>query len=124
VFRIERVIAMDEARVAALLAEEEVRIRSVMSDLESGGVVGHSGLHEHLKAVEDTSMDGGSELAERSLQLGFLERLKDELEDVEWARRELEEGRYGRCRACGKAIADERLEVMPTTKFCVDHAAA
>lgn len=67
-------------------------------------------------------MDGGSELAERSFQLGLAEKLQNELEGVIRARADLAEGRYGRCLTCGVAIADERLEAMPTAQYCIAHA--
>ena len=113
---------MDESRAAQLLANEEVRIRTVIAGLESGGVVGHSGLHEHLEEVQDRTLDGGTELAERSFQLGLLEQLEGELQKVAQSRTNLAEGRYGKCATCGVHIADERLLAMPTTEYCVKHA--
>jgi DnaK suppressor protein len=34
----------------------------------------------------------------------------------------LDEGRYGRCAVCGKAIDDERLEARPEAATCREHA--
>lgn len=36
----------------------------------------------------------------------------------------LEEGTYGECASCGKAIAPARLEAIPYTALCVDCASA
>jgi hypothetical protein len=35
----------------------------------------------------------------------------------------MDEGTYGTCESCGKAIAKERLEAIPFTRFCVVCAA-
>jgi hypothetical protein len=35
------------------------------------------------------------------------------------ALRRMDEGNYGTCEACGKAIAKERLDAIPFTRFCV-----
>ena len=46
-----------------------------------------------------------------------------ELADVDRALERLDQGTYGRCDACGEAIAEERLEVVPAARFCVQHQA-
>lgn len=35
----------------------------------------------------------------------------------------LDEGEYGYCVTCGEPIAEERLDLLPATPFCRDHAA-
>ena len=34
----------------------------------------------------------------------------------------LDRGEYGRCVICGRAIPDERLELVPETPYCVEDA--
>ena len=46
-------------------------------------------------------------------------RLRDQLDDAERALARLDDGTYGRCEGCGRAIPDERLEARPATSFCV-----
>ncbi len=48
--------------------------------------------------------------------------LRRELDDVESAIARLAEGTYGTCVVCGAQIPDERLEAMPATKWCIEHA--
>ena len=111
---------MDIMEAAELLTQEEVRVRGLLSDLESGGVVGHSGSEEHLMPVEEA--DSGAELAERELELGLLRSLEDELDSIERSRGRLREGRYGTCTTCGSDIGDERLRAVPTAAQCITHA--
>ena len=45
------------------------------------------------------------------------------LEDLDAAELRREEGTYGVCEVCGRRIPLARLEVRPTARTCVDHAA-
>jgi RNA polymerase-binding transcription factor DksA len=82
------------------------------SEDESTGELSH--LHQHMADV-------GSETFEREKDFSILEQVEAELADVERALRRLDDGSYGTCEACGTAIADDRLEAMPATRFCVQH---
>lgn len=46
-------------------------------------------------------------------------RLVAEFREAERAQTELEQGRYGICQRCGRAIPAARLEIKPTTRTCV-----
>ena len=82
------------------------------SEDEASGDLSH--LHQHLA-------DTGSDTFEREKDFSILEQVEAELADVERALKRLDDGSYGTCEACGGAIADERLEAMPATRFCVEH---
>jgi RNA polymerase-binding protein DksA len=49
-------------------------------------------------------------------------QLQDQLGDVEAALARIDDGAYGTCEVCGQEIAAARLEAMPSTRFCIDHA--
>lgn len=113
---------MDAAETELALAHEEVRVRKLVAQLEEGGMVGHTGLTEHLLPVEDRSPHGGAELAERELELGLLQDLEAELHAIDRARVRLREGKFGFCSTCGGPIGALRLEAVPATEHCVEHA--
>ncbi|WP_421120074.1 TraR/DksA family transcriptional regulator [Aquihabitans daechungensis] len=48
--------------------------------------------------------------------------LQDQLDDVETALARIDAGSYGACEVCEKPITAARLEAMPSTRFCIDHA--
>jgi RNA polymerase-binding transcription factor DksA len=48
--------------------------------------------------------------------------LQIDLTDVEGALARLDDGTYGTCTVCGAQIAPARLEAMPATPYCIDHA--
>ena len=47
----------------------------------------------------------------------------EELRMIEAAFQRLAEGEYGYCVNCGERIAEERLDLIPATPFCRNHAA-
>ena len=48
--------------------------------------------------------------------------LQDQLSDVESALVRLDDGTYGVCQVCESPVSPARLEAMPSTRFCIDHA--
>ena len=51
---------MDDTEAALALSHEEVRVRELLVSLETGGIIGHTGLTEQLLPVEDRSPGGGA----------------------------------------------------------------
>ena len=114
---------MDEQEARDRLAEERERLEELRRGFDAE--------HLHDESEEDSSSelshidnhpaDIGSDTFEREKDFSILEQVEAELDDVERALRRLDEGSYGRCQACGEPIADERLEAMPATRFCLRH---
>ena len=46
-----------------------------------------------------------------------------EMRMIDAALQRIAEGEYGFCVTCGERISEERLDVVPGTPFCRDHAA-
>ncbi|HEX2153039.1 MAG TPA: TraR/DksA C4-type zinc finger protein [Acidimicrobiia bacterium] len=65
--------------------------------------------------------DAGTETFERTKDLAVEEQLEASIGDIDDALRRLEEGKYGRCLACGRPIEEERLEALPEARFCLEH---
>jgi len=76
---------------------------------------------EHTAADEGFA-DSGQVAAEKGEYQALAAQLRVELEEVERALRKLDEGTYGICETCGQPIAAARLEVMPATRYCIEHA--
>ena len=64
--------AFEEREAAMLLAADELRVRTLLTQLESGGVISHTGADEHLVPVEDRTFDGGAEQVRRAAVGGWL----------------------------------------------------
>jgi DnaK suppressor protein len=98
-----------------LLEIEQANLLSELSEL--GFDDGKTGL-EYDANFADTSQV----TAERGEAEALAGKLKDTLEEVHAAIGRLDEGTYGRCEVDGEAISPARLEAMPATRFCIDHA--
>jgi len=71
--------------------------------------------------VQDTSdaAEATEATAEAMQQITLESRT---LEQVEDALNRMERGEYGNCATCGRPIPDARLEALPWTPYCLDHA--
>src|SRR5690606_9994827 len=74
--------------------------------------------------ADNESADTASDLYEQERSLTMRYRYRDRLADVELALQRIRDGSYGRCAACGETIPEGRLDAMPETPYCVDHAAS
>jgi len=63
--------------------------------------------------------DSAQSTAERNKVLAVVERLRENLHDVDLALSKIEKGTYGICERCGNPISPERLEAIPYARLCV-----
>ena len=68
--------------------------------------------------------DGTTEAISRLTDIGVGRSLEGSLERVMRALEKLDEGTYGDCDICGRAIPDARLEAIPDSVLCITCAAA
>ncbi len=71
---------------------------------------------------DENFADSAQVAAEQGENLSLAASLREQLTGVEGALSRIDAGTYGACEVCGKTIAAPRLEAMPTTPFCIDHA--
>ena len=55
-------------------------------------------------------------------QASLREETERRLQDVEHALERIDEGTYTQCEVCGTEIAEERLDAVPMTRRCIEHA--
>ncbi len=97
-----------------LLENERRQLQSELSELghgEGGGL-------DYDPNFADTSQV----TAERGEADVLAGQLQETLDEVALALGRLEDGTYGTCEECGVAIAPARLEAMPATRYCINHA--
>jgi DnaK suppressor protein len=61
-----------------------------------------------------------SQVFEQQRDLALRERNEQHLAQVEDALRRLDAGTFGMCTNCGRPIAPERLEAIPSAAHCID----
>ncbi|MFC7448280.1 TraR/DksA family transcriptional regulator [Rhodococcus daqingensis] len=102
-------------RIAAEQAATERRIESLnarLNDILDGS---------ELTSNDDEHDPEGSTIAfERAQVASLLGDARQELDDLEAARRRVDDGSYGICVKCGRPIGTERLDVLPAVLRCID----
>lgn len=75
-----------------------------------------------LSSYDNHPADMGTELFERQKDIALNEHTEKELADINEALHAIAQGTYGICSECGRDIPFERLEAVPTTDRCIEHA--
>jgi RNA polymerase-binding transcription factor DksA len=97
-----------------LLEDERRQLLAELAELgfgEGGGL-----------AYDPNFADSSQVTAERGEAGVLAGQLQDTLDEVASALVRLEDGTYGRCEVCGETIGPARLEAMPATRYCINHA--
>ncbi len=104
------------------LEAERERLRDVVSDVRAEMPADGDEVNaQELSVVDQHPADVATEVFEREKDRGLLQQVEGELADVEHALDRLEAGQYGRCEVCGVEIPEERLEAVPTARYCLRH---
>jgi RNA polymerase-binding protein DksA len=104
-------MAVEETDPRAALEEEREQLKAQLAEHVVDGV------------HDDTNFaDSGQVAAEQGENRALVGQLEETLTEVERALAKLDEGAYGKCESCGKAIGEARLEAMPATRYCIDCA--
>jgi DnaK suppressor protein len=96
-----------------LLSEERHDLEAKLDELGADG----RGL-----TYDSNFADSSQVTAERSEAENLVNSLRETLEEVVHALDKLENGTYGKCEVCGDDISPARLEAMPATRYCIEHA--
>jgi RNA polymerase-binding transcription factor len=96
------------------LEDERARLSAQISALQVG--------HEESLAYDENFADSGQVAAEQGENKALLNQLNDQLAEITRALAKMDKGTYGLCERCGEPIAEARLEAMPATRFCINHA--
>lgn len=97
-----------------LLEDERRQLQAELSELgygEEGGL-----------KYDPNFADSSQVTAERGEVEVLAGQLRESLAEVARAIARLEDGSYGVCEVCGQPINPARLEAMPATRFCINHA--
>jgi DnaK suppressor protein len=97
----------------AALEEEAEALRARVHELDAA---------EDDLSYDDNFADSGQVAAERGENKVLYEQLRREIDDIEHALARMDEGTYGTCEVCGNEIGAARLEMLPATRFCIEHA--
>jgi RNA polymerase-binding transcription factor DksA len=94
------------------LEAEVERLRGQIELLEPGGTLSY----------DEGFADSGQVAAEQGENKALVNQFRKELEETQRALDKFDEDAYGLCERCGQPIAEARLEAMPATRYCIEHA--
>jgi len=99
------------ARIREMLTQQRQRLLSVVQSTQAQ-------MAEKNGDLADLS-DRASEGFEDELAVGLMAVEAAQLDDIDAALQRLDEGSYGICEDCGRAIPRKRLEVLPFARRCL-----
>lgn len=102
------------ATLRAQLEAERDSLQHQLAELRASG--------DKSLTFDENFADSGQVAAEQGESRLLAASLSDQLQEVDRALRKFDAGTYGKCETCGEDIADARLEAMPATRYCIDHA--
>jgi DnaK suppressor protein len=104
---------MDTEHFKKLLLAKRRELRASLATLEGeASASGEAEVRDYTDAA--TASEGTSETIEEGSMVS------QTLEEVQDALRRIEDGTYGKCTICGRAIAPARLEAIPWTPYCLE----
>lgn len=114
---------MNETRARRLLLTEARRLSAVHDTID--GDLAAVASEADTRPVSDAWGPGGAALLlDHEVEESLRAVVGDERAEVAFALARVDLGTYGTCVACGTVIPDERLELVPATRFCVACEAA
>jgi RNA polymerase-binding transcription factor DksA len=114
---------IDETTARRLLDDERRRLEEALALTRHDLAEERLGRADELAAYDQHPAEQGTEVSDAERDLGLQSDFEARLQENDGARRRVEQGSYGICDACGEAIPAERLEALPSTRFCTAHAA-
>jgi DnaK suppressor protein len=95
-------------------AATQARIAAMTVDLDA---VAKASAGSNLDDEHDP--EGSTVAFERELAAGMRSAARKHLADIDAALEHLADGRYSECERCGRPIAPERLQALPSTRVCI-----
>ncbi len=102
-----------------LLSEKEQLLKTVSAIEEAGLKDTMADTSTELSMYDNHPADISDQVFERSKDVALIDNANVALKRIEMALDKIQEGTYGECNHCGKSIAVERLEVLPSATLCI-----
>lgn len=102
-----------------LIGEQEKR-KASLYDNKLGMDISLRDATSELSSYDNHPGDLGTETFESEKFMSFRNNDKFVLSEIDLAFKKMENGSYGICEACKKEIDEDRLEILPYSRFCID----
>jgi RNA polymerase-binding protein DksA len=110
-------VDLEGARVA-LVAERERLTSAIASVNHDVSLLEESG--DLASGTDDHLADSATETFMRELDGGLEENAEHLIAEIDAALARIDDGSYGTCERCGRAIGVDRLHAVPWARLCID----
>jgi RNA polymerase-binding transcription factor DksA len=114
---------METEQARAKLLAERSRLEAVRQAADRLSAGAAEAAQRELSSADQHPAELATETIERELDQSVVLAARAELAECEAALSRLEAGTYGRCEECGQPISDERLEALPSARYCLEDQA-
>lgn len=105
---------------AALVSEEPIPLSpSTLRQLRRRLSAERVAQLELAVALEEATAPGAAATVEWELDTVLAARVRETLRDIVAALDRIDAGTYGWCESCGRRLSLDRLEAVPSTRWCV-----
>ncbi|MCR8656021.1 molecular chaperone DnaK [Paenibacillus endoradicis] len=105
-----------------LLEDKNSIIQQQQTYAETSPISSQSNIDAELSMYDNHPADQATELYEQERDHAIAQGQLRQLTQIDDALNRIETGKYGRCVTCQTAIDIERLEAIPETLYCQNHA--
>jgi len=103
------------------LMEEKKKLLNTMNKMKNSVEFGSMDeYYTELSAYDNHPADIGTEMFMMEHDKGLRDKLNDTLYEIDTSLEAIKRGEYGVCIHCGKEIDEERLELIPYVKLCLE----
>lgn len=103
------------------LMEEKKRILSIINKRDNTEEFGAMDeYYTELSAYDNHPADIGTEMFMMEQDRGVKSKFNNILYEIDKSLEDIDRGKYGVCESCNKEIDQERLEIIPYLKLCID----
>ncbi|OGF21544.1 hypothetical protein A2316_04300 [Candidatus Falkowbacteria bacterium RIFOXYB2_FULL_38_15] len=106
-------------KIKTILLEEKQRLEKELSQFAKKNPRNSADFDTNFSDLGDEDEENAKEVASYGDNLALEQSLERSLRDVNDALKRIEDGSYGVCKYCGKAIDPKRLEARPASSACV-----
>ncbi|GLC88126.1 TraR/DksA C4-type zinc finger protein [Lysinibacillus piscis] len=98
------------------------QLQQQLQEIEQRLAASERPVSTELSNYDNHPADNASDLTDQLTEMAIDEHRGDEAEAIKRALQAIEDGTYGQCVVCGETIPLGRLEAIPQTLTCVEHA--
>lgn len=103
------------------LIKEKTRVLNLINKIkEFEGIDSDSMLSSELSLYDNHPADNAQELYDKEKGAALQKNEIEILNSIDDSLKDMEDGTYGKCKACGSSIPEQRLDAIPYTQYCIN----